>query len=536
MKYSAAALIGVTAASLLAVAPASAAATPVPTAATTLTAPQAMAAANGRLFVSDGNTVTVLRTDGSVEKTLTGMMGAAGIAVWGKRAYVALKQAAAIAVIDTGSLTEVGRWTTSACPVSLAFAGTRLFYGFGCEAVTGTGIGSVDAATGTDPQTVAGTDFYYAPLLAGGGTTLAAGAPGISPGTVRTYRVSGSTATPLTSYRGGGSLSGLTVSKDGAKVATASGSPYHLAQFTADTMAPAGTFDTGPYPVSVAYSNDGTKLGGGVSAHGSANVTAFDLATGQSVLSGNAHPKAAYNQPDPVPGTLTWAADDRRLYTLLGEWDNGKHRYWLASGFGTVPTPVKTTTRLTIKAPVKYGDKVGATATVAGRAGVPVRFVKTGGGDTVTVTAKTNAAGTATATLRAPSGGTVTAYFDGDDNLAPSSAKATFTTLTKTTVTLSGQYKTVKKVAYFKDKSKVRAKVTVAAPVPSRKITLRLQRKSGSSWKTVQTVPYTLTGTGTEIFTLIEATKGIQFRFAVAFAGDAYGKASSANSAALIIK
>ncbi|GAA4975137.1 hypothetical protein [Actinoplanes utahensis] len=534
----AAALAGITTASLLSVTPAAAATTPVPTSATTLTAPTAMAAANGRLFVSDGNSVVVLGTDGVTVKTLTGMFGARDIVVSaaGDRAFVALSQAGAIAVLDTAGLTEVARWTTSPCPAHLAFAGARLFYGFGCDGGGGTGLGSVDAASGADPQTVAGTDFYKAPLLAGGGDILAVAVPGLSPAKVRTYRVEGSAVTPLGSAEVGSNLGGIAVSRDGARVATAAGAPYHLSQFTAATMAPAGTFDTGPYPVSVAYSHDGTRLGGGVSAHGAGNVTAFDLSTGGSVLSGNAHPKPAYNQPEPVKGTLTWSGDDSRLYTLLEENDNGNRRYWLAAGFGTVPVPAATTTRLTLTAPAKFGDKVRATATVAGRPGAPVRFVRTGPGATVTVTARTNAGGTATVLLAAPSGGKVTAYYDGNDTSAPSSASAVFKTLTRTAIILSGQYRTVQKVAYFRKKSDVLAKVTLAAPVAGRKVTLRLQRKNGTAWPTVQTKTFTLPNSGVDYFTLVEASKGVQFRFAVAFAGDAYGKPSSATSGALVVK
>ncbi|SDT18852.1 hypothetical protein [Actinoplanes derwentensis] len=67
------------------------------------------------------------------------------------------------------------------------------------------------------------------------------------------------------------------------------------------------------------------------------------------------------------------------------------------------------------------------------------------------------------------------------------------------------------------------ATLTVAAPVAGRSVT------------TVQTSKFTL-ASGTEQFTLIEAASGVQFRFAAAFAGDTYGKASSGTSAAVIIK
>lgn len=526
------------AATLLPSAPVSASdTTPVPTAVTTLTAPTAMAAANGRLFVSDGNSVAVLGTDGVTVKTLTGMFGAAGIAVsaTGDRVYVALSQAGAIAVIDTSSLTEVGRWTTGICPVHLAFAGTRLFYGTGCERNHKGAIASVDATTGGDPQTVAG-NYYTAPLLAGAGNTLAAGETGLSPASVYTFRVDGSALTPLANTKAGSNLGGIAVNRDGTKVATASGSPYHLAQYDAATLSPAGTFDTGPYPRTVAYSHDGTRLGGGISAHGDGNVRAFDVSTGGSILSGDAHPKSAYNQPDPIAGTLTWSLDDRRLYTLLDESDNGKHTYWLATGFEQVTAPATTTTKLKVTAPAKYGAKVRASATVSGLAGVPVRFVRTGPGASATATATTNGSGTATATLNSSAGGTITAYYDGDATHAASSASATYKAPTRSRIKLTGQYKTVKKVAHFHKISDVHAEISVTAPAPDRKVTVRLQRKSGSKWQTVQTVPATMPDSGVDNYTLIKAQKNVQFRFTVRFGGDTYGKASSANSGAVIIK
>ncbi|BEL03274.1 hypothetical protein Q0Z83_014650 [Actinoplanes sichuanensis] len=534
----AAVLAGLIVATLAPAPPASAATTPVPTSITTLTAPKSMAAANGKLFVADGNSVAVLGTDGRTVKTLTGMFGAADVVSSGSgdKVFVALSQAAAIAVIDTGDLTEVGRWTTSNCPMHLAFAGTRLFYGYGCANDWKGGLASVDAATGTDPQTAAGLSYYTAPLLAGGGSTLAVGVPGLSPATVYTFRVDGAAVTPLANAQAGSNLGGISVNPAGTTVATASGSPYHLAQYTATTMAPAGTFDTGPYPASVAYSHDGTKLGGGVSAHGAGNVTAFDVTTGGSILSGDAHPKAVYNQPDPVKGTLTWSADDSRLYTLLDDSDNGEHTYWLATGFEEVFVPAPTTIRLTVTAPAKFGAKVGARATVAGLAGVPVRFVRTGPGATATVTATTDASGTATAWLASPAGGTVTAYYDGSDTSSASAASANFKAPTQARIKLTGQYKTVKKVAYFHKKSDVVAAVSVAAPAPQRGITMELQRKSGGKWKKAQSMPAALPDSGVDYYTLVKASKNIQLRFAVRFGGDAYGKASSATSAAIIIK
>lgn len=536
----ASAVIGGVAASLLAVSPAVATAAPnTPTAATTLTRPTSMAAANGRLFVSDGNTVAVLRTDGTTQTTLTGMFGARDVlaSTDGAKVYVALSQADAIAVIDTTTLSEVARYTTSPCPVHLAVGGARLFYGAGCANDWKGSIGSVDAATGTDPQTVTTDQMYTAPLLGGAVNTLVAGVPGISSGPLTTFAVSGSSATELATIDTGGFLGGVSVSPDGTKVASAAGSPYQLSQFNATTLASAGTFATDPYPRDVEYSRDGTMLGGGIdSAYGTnGNIVAFNVTSGTQVLKGIAHPKAAYNRPDVVPGTLTWAADGSRLYTLLEDSGNGDARYYLAAGFGTIPAPAATTTRLRLAPPTKPGAKVGATATVPGRPGVPVRFVRTGPAGTATVTATTNGAGVASVSIAAPSGGTVTAYYDGDDLNKASSAKATFKTVTRAAAQVSGQYKKVHGVAYFHSKAEVAVKLSVSSPVPGRKVSVLLQSRSGRAWKTVQTKRFALDRAGAAYVGFSRAAARVGYRFSVKFAGDAYGTPSSATTMTVVI-
>ncbi|AEV84524.1 hypothetical protein ACWT_3501 [Actinoplanes sp. SE50] len=530
------------AATLIAATPAHAATvTDTSTTSTTLAAPQSMAAAGGRLFVSDGNTVAVLGTDGVTQKSVTGMFGARDVLASpsGDRVYVALSQAGAVAVLDTATLTEVARYTTGQCPVHLAFAGSRLFYGAGCDQWGGS-LGSVDAATGTDPQTVTTARMYSAPLLDGAGNTLVAGVGGISSGPLSTYRVDGATVTPLAQKDTGGFLARVSAGPDGTKVATASRSPYHLTQYDAATLAVAGSFDTGASPTDVAYSHRGAMIGGGVDSGSGpdGNIVAFDVAAGTQVLAGNAHPKAAYNRPAPVAGTLTWSADDTRLYAILDDFTGRAeqpHVYYLARGFETVAAPAATTTKLALVQPAKAGAKVRATATVAGHPGVPVRFVRTSPAGALTMTATTNAGGVATVDIPAPAGGTVTAYYDGDDSNKPSSAKAAYKTVTIAGVRLSGQYKTVKKVAYYHDKKDVVIKVAVSSPVAGRKITIVLQGKAGSTWRTVQAKDFSLDASGVYYIGLVSATRKVQFRVMVKFAGDAYGKPSSATGGAMTI-
>ncbi|GIE81074.1 hypothetical protein Aph02nite_70240 [Actinoplanes philippinensis] len=534
---------GVVAATLIAAAPAQAVAvTDTTTKPTTLATPKSMAAANGKLFVSDGNTVAVLGTDGVTQKSVTGMFGARDVLASpsGDRVYVALSQAGAIAVLDTGTLTEIGRYPTGECPVHLAFAGSRLFYGAGCDQWDGS-LGSVDATTGADPQTVKTTRMYAAPLLAGAGNTLVAGVGGISNGPVFTYRVDGATVTELAQKDTGSSLDRVAISPDGSKVATAAGSPYHLAQYDAATLSVAGSFETGPYPTDVAYSHDGTMIGGGVdSAYGpGGNIVAFDVAAGTQVFSGNAHPKAAYNRPAPLSGTLTWSADDNRLYAILDEFNSRSDQpnvYYLAAGFETPPAQAVTTTELKLVAPAKAGAKVRATATVPGHPGVTVRFVRSSPAGELTVTATTNQSGAATVDIPAPAGGAITAYYDGDDSNKPSSATAAYKTVTTTTVTLSGQYKTVKKVAYFRDKKNIVIKVAVSSPVNGRWITAVLQGKSGSKWKTLQAKDFPLDASGRYYIGLASANKKVKYRLVAKFAGDQFGKSSSATGRTFVIQ
>ena len=76
-------------------------------------APKAMREAKGHLFVSTGNSVLVLSQTGSLEKTFTGMFGAAGMTVSpdGATAYVALSGSGQVAVVDTATLSVTSTWT-----------------------------------------------------------------------------------------------------------------------------------------------------------------------------------------------------------------------------------------------------------------------------------------------------------------------------------------------------------------------------------------------------------------------------------------
>jgi hypothetical protein len=78
--------------------------------------------------------------------------------------------------------------------------------------------------------------------------------------------------------------------------------------------------------------------------------------------------------------------------------------------------------------------------------------------------------------------------------------------------------------------------VAVSAPVAGRKVTVVLQGKSGSKWRTLQTRAFTLDASGAYHIGLVAANKQVQYHLVVKFAGDAYGKPSSATSSTLTIR
>ncbi|MFJ6199827.1 YncE family protein [Micromonospora sp. NPDC092111] len=111
--------------------------------------------AHGRLFFSPGRGgagVRVTDLSGGSQTTIPGLPDAHGMVLSpdGSTLHVALREAGAVAAIDTTTLTETARYSvgTGTCPTWLAPAGGKLYFGYGCTFGKGL-LGSIDVRGGT---------------------------------------------------------------------------------------------------------------------------------------------------------------------------------------------------------------------------------------------------------------------------------------------------------------------------------------------------------------------------------------------------
>ena len=383
-----------------------------------LTDPQAMIDVAGHLFVTDGNTVTVLSETGTVVKKFTGMFGAATIVASpsGNRVYVALPGASSIAVIDTGALRVVGTWAAGPCTRGVALVGSRLFYSYGCADQPDL-VASMDAATGgdivaADLGRTGLTDGVAPAVLAGLGSTLAVALPDIDPVQLETFTVDGTTLKPLAAFDGvADNLHTLALADDGASVLLASGAPYELQEYHSATFAPEGSWTTGPYPTALAVSHDGTLIAGGTDP-GDADghdLEVFGRITGSETDRGSASAMTIQ------PSTVTFAADDKTVFALAAS-STGSPGFALTS-IGSGPA-VASTIALTVTPPHTVATALTATATVPGHPHEPVAFTVTAAGRPLQRLALTDAHSVARLSARVSGGGTVTAAYAGNAYVA----------------------------------------------------------------------------------------------------------------------
>ncbi|MFF5476871.1 hypothetical protein ACFY5C_05935 [Streptomyces sp. NPDC012935] len=294
----------------------------------------AVDAAHQQVFLSDpfGDSVLVTDYTGQVVKQISGADGAWGFALSSdsRTLYVALRDAGAIAAIDTVTLQETARYDTGtgagayAGPTSLALAGGRVWFGYSLDTWRGA-LGSLDLR-GAQPVVTRGQGldmFRGSPRLAAApqdpNTLVAAESDG-NAAAVAVYDVSTGRADTRVQRVDPGpdgceSLQDLALTPDGRQVVLAcAAAHYHQVLRTAD-LADDGIQTTNWSPTAVAIAPDGTTAAG-VYGPSWSDVQLFAQGDSTAYTAWDFQAPSEYADTTLLPGGLAWAPDGSRIFAV----------------------------------------------------------------------------------------------------------------------------------------------------------------------------------------------------------------------------
>ncbi|GAA3377192.1 hypothetical protein GCM10020367_51910 [Streptomyces sannanensis] len=286
------------------------------------------------MFLSDpfGGNVLVTDYTGQVVKQISGEAGAWGLALSSdsRTLYVALRDAGAIAAIDTVTLQETARYDTGtgagvyAGPTSLALAGGKIWFGYSTDTWHGA-LGSLDLS-GAEPVVERGQGldtFRGAPRLAAApqdpDTLVAAESDG-NYAALAVYDVSSGQADAQAKRVNPGpdgcaSLQDLALAPDGGRVVVACASPYYHQAFRTADLSDDGRYTTSHYPNAVAISPDGTIAAGVDGAH-SPDVHLFTPGDSAAFKTWDFPASSPYTTNTLQSAGLAWAPDDSRVFAV----------------------------------------------------------------------------------------------------------------------------------------------------------------------------------------------------------------------------
>jgi hypothetical protein len=397
-----------------------------------------VAAGGGKVFVAAFDRVVVADASGAVTDTVTGLAGAAGLALdaGGDRLYVALRDSGQVAEIDTGTLQVLRKIDLDghACPTNLALSGSRLWVGHGCGQWGG-GVVTLDVSTTSATVFGVADNMYGAPLVAAAGGVLAIGEAGLSPASFRVYSVNGEQTTLRGTISGDASnLADLAITPDGGLVIAASGYPYSHVGYDTGTLAEVRRYGNFlPYPNAAEISPDGRYLAAG--RNGSPDVSIYTVADGTVVN------QADNSAGDLVPGNVAFLGMD--VFAVLNDWQNNQFYLWRIVG-ATLP---KSAISLTPPASATALDPMTITGrlTLTDGTAPGVQQLKVTrtvpDGTSTTLSATTAADGTFTVTDTPPVSGDLRydVSWDGNATYQGSNASVTVTVAARAaTLTLTG--------------------------------------------------------------------------------------------------
>ncbi|HVF06121.1 MAG TPA: hypothetical protein VNA20_14865 [Frankiaceae bacterium] len=354
----------------------------------------AVAAAQGRLFISgNDNKILVRSLDGAPVTSLAPMAGARGLTLSadGGTLYAALSANDAIAAYDTTTLVETARYATGAqtCPSDVAIIGTALWFGYGC----GSGswahrVGVVDLAAEPPAVTLAKTDptFYAGVWVVAAGDRLLVTGKGSSPTTLYSYPVTGTTlGTPATMQFGG--ASDIAVTPDNLRVIVPPGPSYSQPIYNVADLSNAGSFSSNhPYPNSALAANG--YLVSGVRASGDPDIRIYRESDGAPVRTYELG--AGYYTL--IEHGLASTPDLSVLYAVSEYWDGtGRNTHTLHVRHD--PTRIPTAFTLSKPATMKVGTAYTLTGTLSAGAGKVVHVKRSSKYGTVTLANRTTGSG-----------------------------------------------------------------------------------------------------------------------------------------------
>ncbi|HTW19173.1 MAG TPA: hypothetical protein VME70_03050 [Mycobacteriales bacterium] len=489
-----------------------------------------MVQAHGRLFVSsgpNGSRIEVLSAAGTRIGELVGEAGADGMVASadGSTLYVALNGASAIAVIDTATMKETARYSVDACPASLALAGGRLFYSYGCD--SSGGVSSVDPATGGTPFPAL-TGNYGGLLVRGSGSTLAV-VDAVNAVTTYTAAADGSVS-ELASASIETAPRDLAFTADGDDVLVTSAAPYQITAYDATTMNQTATYTGVAYPEAVATDPNGNYVAGG-----------FDSGAAAAILYGATSKSVLWERYTTSPFPETWtpnASDDHVIPQTLTFSSDGSHVYGLVVRqglpgiyfFSSTIAPKKTAVSIEIPAVHSYRKDRTVVALVPGSNGVPVNFTMTEAGQLVSAGVVDTRSGVARLTFQPFYSGSVTAIVPGTASTYPSSVSAKYVVYSKTVVRFTGKHTMHHGIAVYRKFRQIGVEFTTLPLLGGRPASYKVQAWHKGRWYTVAVGTASEPLGGLNIYPSARPPKHLLLRIHLVAKSTSYSRGSSATS------
>ncbi len=325
---------------------------------------------HGHVFISGGSGSTgilVTDFDGDPVTTIAGEPGATSMVLSpdGGTLYAALPGSAAVAAIDTATLTETARYTTGSGtaqdPRYLAYASGKIWFSYATGA--GGGVGSIDPSGPAPVVTLDGGSWHAPPMLASSPAApgvLVTGETEDEPSQMRVLDVSsGVPVSTAFQIDGGTFIADMAITPDGQDVVVASGSPYYQQVFKLSDLSPDGQYTTDSYPNSVAIAPDGT-VAAGIRGWYSPDVYVFGAGGAAAKHSWDFGPVGGADEANELaPAGLAWAPDGSRLFAVTQDLDGG------TPALRVLTDPEKSGTQLTVS-PAQFGVP-GQPLTVSGQ-------------------------------------------------------------------------------------------------------------------------------------------------------------------------